>query len=59
MVRARVREAYADEAVVCIATGSTGLLQSIWVHRDTIVRLDRPREARDGGSPVLDAAGAT
>ena len=45
LMRAIVREAFADEAWVRIETGMRGLTQSVSVARDAVVRLqERPEE---------------
>ena len=43
LVRARVRETFADEAYVRIETGMKGLSQSVWVARSAIVRVEKER----------------
>jgi len=43
LVRARVRETFADEAYVRIETGMKGLTQSVWVARSAIVRVEKAR----------------
>lgn len=43
LVRARVREMFADEAYVRIETGMKGLTQSVWVARSAIVRVEKDK----------------